>query len=129
MIDFLNGKLYLNKLYYFRKLEEKSQNNRADEKEALSLICQADDVKLEFNGYQLKDLVGQVEMRNPSMDNKHVLCLFAGATNESNVIEDNIFKKNKLDQIMEDFSISEEFKNLGKYCVLIHNTPEFMENY
>lgn len=127
MLDFLNGKLYLNKLSYFKKMEEQFENNRADEKEGLCAIFQAKNTKLEINGYQLKDIVGTVEMRNPLIDNIHVLCLFAGTTNENNIIEKNKFKKNKLDELAKDLSISDDFKNLGKYCVLIHNTSKFID--
>ncbi|WP_375724586.1 hypothetical protein LXN10_03695 [Arcobacter sp. KX21116] len=127
MLDFLNGKLYLNKLSYFKKIEEELENNRADEKEGLCAVFQAKNTKFEINGYQLKDIVGPIEMKDPLIDNIHILCLFAGSTNEDNIIEGNKFKRNKLDEIAKDLNISDNFKNLGKYCVLIHNTSKFID--
>jgi hypothetical protein len=122
MNDFLDGKIYMNRLSYFRKIEEDSENNRADPKEGLSAWWQPEEVILEVNGRRLTDFAAPIEIRLNNSDNLHVFCLFAGATDASNLCDET-----KLAEIKSDFSVSKECAELGDYYVLVHNSAAFIE--
>ncbi len=122
MNDFLNGKIYMNRLSYFRKIEENSESNRADEKEGLSAFWQPEAGVFKINGHTLTDFAAPIEMRFNHSDNLHVFCLFAGATSASNLSDES-----KLSEIKNDFSVSKECAELGDYYVLIHNSPVFIK--
>lgn len=122
MNDFLNGKIYMNRLSYFRKIEESSESNRADEKEGLCAFWQPESGVFKVNGHTLTDFAAPIEMRLNHSDNLHVFCLFAGATNASNLSD-----QSKLSEIKNDLSVSKECAELGDYYVLIHNTLAFIK--
>jgi hypothetical protein len=123
MNDFLDGKIYMNRLSYFLVLEGDEKDNRADYREALVAIWQPKDVTIEVNGRVLTSIAGPIESRQQKNKHLHLFCLFTGATSESNFLnpEDN-------KQAMQaDFSVPEECENLGEYYVVIHNTKKFID--
>lgn len=122
MEEFLNGKIFINRLSYFRQLEEDVADNRADLKEGLAALWQPEDVIVKLNGYRLTDFAAPIESRIVGSDNLHVFCLFAGATNANNLSDPN-----KIDVIREDLKVPEEFAKLGNHIVLIHNSQAFIE--
>jgi len=123
MNDFLDGKIYMNRLSYFSALEENKKDNRADTREALVAIWQPKDVIIEINGRVLTSIASPIESRQNKNTHLHLFCLFTGATSESHLLnpEDNIQK------ILDDFNVPEECANLGGYYVVIHNTQKFIE--
>lgn len=120
--DFLDGKIYINRLSYFRQLEESQEGNRADPKEGLAALWQPNDVIFEVNGHRLTDFAAPIESRTVGSDNLHVFCLFAGATNESNLTDPS-----KIDVIKQDLKVPEDLANLGTHTVLIYNSQAFID--
>lgn len=127
MNDFLDGKIYMNRLSYFRFVDDNSDNNRADQKEGLSGWWQPEQIALEVNGRKMTNFAAPIEIRSNKSDNLHVFCLFAGATNIENTVDDNKIATNKTSKVKDDLSVSAECANLGRYYVLVHNTSAFID--
>lgn len=123
MNDFLDGKIYMNRLSYFPSLEGDEEDNRADPREGLAAIWQPKDVTIEVNGRVLTSIAGPIESRQIKNKYLHLFCLFTGATSESHLLNpaDNI-------QAMQaDFNVPEKCTKLGEYYVVIHNTKKFID--
>lgn len=126
MNDFLDGKIYMNRLSYFRFVDDDRDNNRADQKEGLSGWWQPEQIVLEVNGRKITNFASPIEMRSNKNDNLHIFCLFSGTTNIENTVDDNKIAINKISNVKDDLSVSVECENLGGYYVLVHDTPTFI---
>jgi len=120
MNDFLDGKIYMNRLSYFAVLEGDKEDNRADPREALVAIWQPSDVTIEVNGRVLTSIAGPIESRQKNNEHLHLFCLFTGATSESNFLNPAEY----IQEMQADFSVPEECANLGGYYVVVHNTQK-----
>jgi len=123
MNDFLDGKIYMNRLSYFSALKENKEDNRADPREGLVAIWQPKDVIIEVNGRVLTSIASPIESRQNKNAHLHLFCLFTAATSESHLLN----PADNRQGILDDFNVSEECTKLGDYYVVIHNTQKFIE--
>ncbi|MCF7484204.1 hypothetical protein L3V31_21150 [Vibrio sp. J1-1] len=119
--DFLDGKIFMNRLSYFRHIEGDSEGNRADEHEGVNSWWQPNDVTLNLNGHCFSDLVAPIRMRLQHNDNYNVFCLFAATTDKVNLVDHIDFE-----EIANDFRVPSSVGNLGDQFVLVHNPREFI---
>ena len=123
-LDFLDGRMYANKLSYFKSLEERSQDKRGDRYEGTIIWGQPGVIKIEINGHDLsKNLAAPVSMSSNYLLNEvNVVCMHAGyikiINNQST--ED-------LSQITKQLQIPPECKEFGQYAVMIKNGQEFFD--
>ncbi len=123
MEDFLNGKIYMNRLSFFTKTEDLKENNRADRREALCALWQPNEASIDINGYRLTELAGPIEFRFENSKYLHVFCLFSGVISEKNFLN----PYDNLADIKEEFRVPENCEKLGGYYVVVHNTKKFIE--
>jgi len=83
--QFIAGNLYLNRLSYFKKFEEKGDDGRLDKNEAVAMWFQPDD-GLKFNlnvpgvgscEITKKDLAGPISISYQHHDYFNVFCMYA----------------------------------------------------
>lgn len=120
--DFMNGRLYANKLSYFQNLEEPDRAGRGDQHEGIAAWGQPGLFKVEINGHDLSnDLAAPVEVYSNRLREFNVVCMHAAHVENSGTgpLED-------LRQIRKRLLIPEECKKkFGRIAVLIKNGPEF----
>jgi len=121
MNDFLDGKLFMNPLSFFRKIEEEAVSNRSDKHEAVIGWHQPDQITLTINNYELKDLAGPVCVQMNAHENLNMLCLYAGHSGEFKSLSEET-----IPLLHEQLKISAKCSKLGGYSVLITNTSEFI---
>ncbi len=120
--DFIGGKIYANKLSYFRKLEETAEANRGDSNEGVLSWLQPDEIVLEINGRVIGDLAGPVSVQMNWHGQLNVFCIYAAhngnlkSLNRENITE---FKK--------QLEIPLDCLKLGQYAVVITRANEFLE--
>lgn len=127
--DFVEGKLYANRLAYFKKLEDSGVRGDQDEG---AIMPQSDDLTIDLTATNQStgetsnirtsgnELADPLVMRPEWFDHINVFCMYAGHTGDlETVSEKNVaaFKK--------QLEIPEECEQLGKYAVIIKNTSEF----
>lgn len=119
--DFLDGKLYMNCLGFFKKVEG-SSSNQFDNKEAIKSYLQPNGVKLEliFNDKSISlneaNLSAPILLQYSIFNNLKIICFytFSGESNDFN-------------QGAKDAKISPKIVNdFGNDLVLITNTGEFI---
>jgi len=82
--QFIAGSLHLNTLKYFKDIEDKSDDGRADSTEAISLWLQPHDVRLTITAPSVGvfeippgDLAAPLSVSYSHYDHLHILCLYA----------------------------------------------------
>lgn len=110
--EFLDGKLYMNTLKYFKD-KEKSDIARSDKLEAIFEHKQqnVDAIQIGTLWFHKEDIhSGSITKTTTKFDFCNVLCLYA------------LWKKTESEQIVVD----EKNKSFGKYCVCITDIKEFL---
>jgi hypothetical protein len=120
--DFRSGKLFANKLSYFRNLEEDQNSNRGDMHEGVVSWYQPDQIKLEINGRTLTDLAGPVSVKMNWHDHLNIFCIYAAHSGEF----DHLSHENLAD-FKKQLEIPEDCLNLGKHAVVVTNFTQFMD--
>lgn len=128
---FLDGRLYMNTIDYFRKYEEKLEGNISDKHEALTGWLRPHDViiTLEVNGeeYTLnqEDLAAPTTISLLKHDHANVYCM---TQLHSHDIDMSCVKGEEEERLLREyFTLPEESENLGEYLVIIQNPTEFLE--
>ena len=120
--NFMNGRLYANKLSYFQNLEEPDRARRGDRHEGIVAWGQPGIIKVEINGHDLSnDLAAPAWLSSDRLREFNVVCMHAGHVESSGTrpLED-------LCQIRKRLLIPEECKKFGQIAVAIKNGPEFL---
>ncbi len=126
--QFMRGRLYANKLAYFRKLE--GDSNRADAYEGVGLLRGDLDLSVSIDGSQSEriiipecELAEPIEVRMNWTEHVNLLCMYAAHSGTyTNIADDRIdqFKK-------EQIEIPKECLEFGQYAVLITNVLQFVK--
>jgi len=120
--DFVSGKLFANRLSYFKKLEEAEGANRGDQHEGVVSWHQPDQVQVEINGRTLIDLAGPVSTQMNWHDHLNVFCIYAAHSGDFvNVTPENMTDFKKYLEIPDDCL------KLGQHAVLVTNFSQFIE--
>lgn len=129
--DFLDGKLYMNPINYFRSFEDEFDSNIADENEAIFAWIHPEEIQLTFkvNGedsFTIKgsDIAAPLQIRSYAHENMNVFCMtllhsdgidFYGKLTE----EDS----NRLTELL---TLPSESERLGDYAIVITNADRFI---
>lgn len=125
--DFLAGKLFLNRLSYFRKLEEECTDGRSDTTEAIKMWFQPSDVHMSLSIPGIgtakitpKDLAAPVSFANTNADYLHIFCMYAIYTSEPLSNTTTIEARQRLVQeLKQKLSIDDKCLKFGSFAVII----------
>lgn len=122
---FTRGRLHLNRLSYFKKLEEGKDHDpsgRIDKHEGTIGWMQPGRGTLTINGIEIQD--AHVQIQKHWLDHLHVLCLHAVHSGDLDL--DRLAAENKVEPLRQRLLIPNECLSLGKHAVVIRNVPEFL---
>ena len=119
--DFMSGKLYANRLSYFKEIEgEDGGDARSDKHEGVSANWQLDQGKLVLNGHRFTNGSAIIQMN--WLDHLNVFCLHAIHGGDFELTSEN------LDDFKEHLKIPEEgLRQLGRHAVAITDGPQFID--
>jgi hypothetical protein len=129
--EFIRGKLFLNRLSYFRKLENHLDDGRPDDHEAIAMWWQPSDLTIELGiagigrvSLTKADLAGPVSMAFNYHEHLHILCLYAFGT------PGTITNDGKIDigamgetELRGHMSIDDRCLKFGAFAVVMAVTP------
>lgn len=128
--DFLNGKLYMNTIEYFKNYEEETNSNIADKNEALIAWLQPNDitVQLQLGDTEIelssKDFAAPLTVSISAHNNCNIFCLTYLHGKDIDI--DSPFDSATLKILQNCFILDERISELGEFAVLIQ--PEiFLE--
>ena len=129
--DFLDGKLYMNRLSYFQKQEEECTDGRADSTEAIKMWFQPHDISLSLNIPGIgsakigpADLAGPMSFTSGTASYLHVLCTYAIYTTETSAIDQIDEQRPKLiEELKRKFTVDQRCLKLGPFAVIVPAHP------
>lgn len=127
--QFLDGKLYMNTIEYFRHFEEDVDGNVADKYEALTGWMHPNEFKfvIEINGEKhtlnSDNLAGPVTTSMCVHNNANVYCMTQLHSHDIDM--SNIKSNEEYELVKEYFTLPKEVERLGPYMVIITNPVEF----
>ena len=122
--DLLDGKIYANRLSWFKRMEAEDASGRLDRHEGVVAWHQPDRISsLVINNWNLTpDLAGPVEMHWDWLNQLNVFCTYAGRLTEAELehLPEEIPRERR-----SRLAIPERCLSLGPYAVVINNVCEF----
>jgi len=118
--DFLNGILYINRLSFFKKIEDDVKTNRGDKYEGVHTWLQPNMVELQFGNIAInpKDLAAPVCIQKNIHDNLNVFCLYAGHTGG--------LVSGTEEKLRQQLTIREDNLHLGDQAVIVTKPEKFL---
>lgn len=112
--DFINGKLYMNSISYFKNYELENDKVRYDGNESLTGYWQPEFSSLELNRnkFNMNDFNGVIKLNYRKNNNKNVFCMWS-ISSEDNLIKNGIH-------------IDKRNKEFGGYLAVIKNPRLFV---
>ena len=121
--DFIEGKLYLNRLSYFKRIEESTTVTRKDKHEGVVQWLQPGDIHLEINGYNLSDdLAGPLSVQMDWLDHIHVFCMTAIHSADLDIEK---MSDEKIALLNQQLEVDPACSAFGPYAVAVTNVTEF----
>lgn len=122
MNDFLDGKLYMNCLGFFKKVED-TESKKFDSKEAVRSYLQPDDLKIVIEYEDIiinldnKDLAGPLIIQDNEYNNLKIICFYSPFIDYSNLVDSQ-----------KNLKITNKMKNdFGEHVILIRDFIEFSQ--
>ncbi len=122
--DFMNGKLFLNRLSYFKSIED--QDNRGDLYEAPSSWLQPENIEFSFGGIQIpkSDFDSPVCIQKNKHNDLHLFCIYAAHSGHFDHVSDT-----DLAAFKKQFLIDDKCFKLGKYPIVILRVKTFIDRF
>lgn len=128
---FMDGKLHMNRLSYFKPLETSRADGRGDPSEAVSHWWQPHDtiIKLNFPGFPeltitKEDLGAPTSMAYEFHDHLHIFCMYAMSTEGFECIDGKIdYPLDQADELKRQLLIDERCFNFGEHAVIVPAVP------
>ncbi len=123
--ELLDGKIYANRLSWFKRTEAEDASGRLDRHEGVVAWHQPDQItNLVINGWNLTpDLAGPVEMHGDWLNHLNIYCTYAGRLVD---VEPERIPYEIPHELRSQLAIPERCLSLGQYAVVIKRVPEFI---
>jgi len=127
---FMDGKLFMNRLSYFKPLDTASGDGRGDQSEAVSHWWQPHDttIKLTFPGFPeltltKDDLAFPTSMSYEFHDHLHIFCMYGMATAGFDMVDGKIeYSPDQADELKRQLAIDERCFEFGEFAVVVPAT-------
>jgi hypothetical protein len=125
--EFIDGKIHLKRLSYFRKLESSADSERSDNNEALSHWLQPKGLVVKFNVPGVgeveiteKDLAGPISMSIDYHEHLHVFCMHAMRVTGFELINGEFdCAEHEVSEIEAQLKVDERNFVFGEYAVVV----------
>ena len=122
--DLLDGKIYANRLAWFKRAEGEDASGVPDRNEGTVVWHQPDRIHLEINGMDITtDLAGPFQIQSSQLNHLNLFCSYAARIDDSE-LEGVPYELPE--EIRSLLAISERCLSLGEYAVVIKSVPEFI---
>ena len=123
--DFMQGRVYANRLSYFKDIEGTDDSGRADGHEGVIGWFQQNQGRLTINEIDITgDLAGPIEMQREWLNYRNLFCVHAAHTGDIDL--DNL-SAHDVEDLRKQLELSEDCRKLGRFAVVIRNIPEFVK--
>lgn len=122
--DFLSGKLFMNPLSHFRKVEEDDENLRGDSDEGMSAIFQPNKIVVKIGDFTIpeSDLSGPVKINVDDTGTVNTFCMYSLNNRGFDTVSHETLSLLKRQMI-----IPESCYRFGNICCVVTNVAEFQK--
>ena len=124
--ELISGKIYMNRLSCFKRLEEQQVSNRADRHEGVSGWFQPGGTHATINGMDISsDLAGPIEIQRDWLNDLNIFCLYAAHTGDLDLKTVSI---GNIEILRRQLEIPVEYcQRLGTHAVIVKDCPKFLD--
>ena len=124
---FIAGNLSLNRLPYFKGIEEARTITRKDKHEGVVQWLQSQHIQLEINGHDFTDdLAGPLSVQMNWLDHIHVLCVTALHSADLNLKQ---LCPDNMPLLKQQLEIDSACSAFGQYAIAVTNVTEFFKRF
>ena len=122
--NFVSGKIFSNRLSYFKRTEENGEFTRSDKHEGVIGWFQPDRRRIVLNGIDLTpDLAGPVEIQRSWLENINVFCMYAAHNRDLDL---GSVSSENIGVIRNYLKIDKDNFKFGEFAVVVKNVKEFI---
>lgn len=121
----LNGTLFMNTIRSFKEYRDKSGELRGDEYEGIIALyqpCKLKEIKLGEVTIQASEIAAPIVVHGDALLNNNVFCIYSLNSRGHDSVS-----AETLHDFKRTLELHDSCFGLGKYCVVINNTQEFIE--
>ena len=123
--DFVNGRIFANRLSKFKQAENGDESGRMDRHEGTTDWLQPGNIRLTINGMDMSDdLAGPLEIQAGWLNHLNVFCLHAAHTGDLDLAS---LSNDNIEILRQKLTIPDGCLLLGKYAVVVRNVSEFID--
>lgn len=122
---FINGKLFMNTIRYFKEYKDESGELRGDEYEGIIALYQPDkigEIKIGEHTISASDLAAPIVVHGNYLLDHNVFCIYSLNTRGHDTVS-----AETLSEFKRTIELHESCFGLGKFCVAILNASEFIK--
>ena len=128
--DLLDGKLFAQRLSWFKRRESNDAAGRFDRHEGTSLWHQPGDVRLVINDWDLTpDLAGPVQMQHDWLNHFNVYCMHAVHADQAAFDRAASGAPGDIEYLRQRLLIPERSFEMGAHAVVVTDIAEFMRRF
>ena len=121
--DFVHGKIFANRLSWFKQVEDGDESGRMDRHEGTTIFLQPGKCRIKINDMDMSDdLAGPVQGQMNWLNHLNILCLHAGGGD----LDLASFSNDNIEALRQQLTIPQKCLDLGKYAVVVMKVPEFI---
>jgi len=121
-VDFVSGKLFCNRLSSFRGFEESGISNRGDGDEGVAGWYQPDQARFTINDIVMEGLAAPVSVSFNRHGHLNLFCMYAAHSGDFQTVSEE-----SLEDFKRHLQIPGGCADLGRFAVVVTNTPEFIK--
>ena len=122
--NLLDGKIFANRLAWFKRKEEGDTSARQDPHEGTIAWHQHDRIDLIINDINMTpDLEGPVQIQSDQLNHLNLFCTYAGYLKNSELTR---VSRELPEDLRSQLMIPQRCYSLGKYAVVVTDVPEFI---
>lgn len=123
--DFVQGKVYVNRLSRFKETEASEVSGRIDRHEGATAWLQPGNGRLDLNGMDLSnDLVGPLTIQMNWLNHLHIFCIHAAHSGNLDLAK---LSGDNIENLRHELKIPNACSSLGEHAVVVKNVPEFIK--
>ena len=121
--DFVHGRIFANRLSWFKEAEDSDEAGRMDRHEGTTGWMQPGKGRLTLNGIDISDdLAGPVQIQMDWLNHLNVFCVHAAHSGDLDLAS----LSNNSEPLRQELMIPGKCLSLGKYAVVVKNVTEFI---